>query len=77
MINFVSLLALAHLCFVPSTTLGFSFSSMILAANRRPFEQSPTSTFYHPTSFDRAVECVSNYGLCDVDELVELSAGMC
>jgi hypothetical protein len=67
-------LAIVLLSIVP--TSGFSFSSMTLAANNHhSVERSPTSMFYHPTAFDRAVECVTNYGLCDLDELVELSAG--
>ena len=70
--------ALAFVLFsiVPINTSGFSFSSMVLAANKHnSVERSPTTMFYHPTAFDRAVECVNNYGLCDLDELVELSAG--
>ncbi len=76
MINLLSLaLAVAFLTTVPFSTSGFSCSSMILAANRRLVDRCLTTTFYHPPVFDRAVECVSNYGLCDLDELVELSAG--
>ena len=37
---------------------------------------SPTAIFYHPETFDRAVECANNFGLCNVDELLELSDGM-
>lgn len=38
---------------------------------------SPTTElFYHPETFDRAVECANNFGLCNVDELLELSDGM-
>ena len=37
---------------------------------------SPTALFYHPETFDRAVECANNFGLCNVDELLELSDGM-
>ena len=34
-----------------------------------------TALKYHPTSFDRAVDCVSTFGKCDIDELLELSEG--
>ena len=70
-------LALAiDLCIMSFPTSGFSCSSVILAASyRHPVERSLTAVFYHLTAFDRAVECASNYGLCDLDELVELSAG--
>jgi len=37
---------------------------------------SPTAIFYHPETFDRAVECANNFGLCNVDELLKLSDGM-
>jgi len=36
----------------------------------------PTALFYHPETFDRAVECANNFGLCNVDELLELSDDM-
>ena len=76
MVNLLSLaLVVALFSTVPLSTSGFSASSMNLAANRRLVERSLTTAFYHPPAFDRAVECVSNYGLCDLDELVELSAG--
>ena len=69
-------LAIVLFSIVPIHASGFSFSSMDRAAkNHHSAERSPTTMFYHPTAFDRAVECVNNYGLCDLDELVELSAG--
>ncbi len=72
----IKALAIVLLSMVPIHTSGFSFSSMDRAAkNQHSVERSPTTMFYHPTAFDRAVECVNNYGLCDLDELVELSAG--
>jgi hypothetical protein len=30
---------------------------------------------YHPETFERAVDCASNYGMCDVDELLNLAKG--
>ncbi|KAL9184373.1 hypothetical protein ACHAXT_002459 [Thalassiosira profunda] len=35
--------------------------------------RKPAALKYHPTSFDRAVDCVSTFGKCDIDELLELS----
>ncbi len=35
-----------------------------------------TSLFYHPATFERAVDCAQNYGMCDVDELLNLAEGM-
>ncbi len=34
-----------------------------------------TKLNYHPQTFERAVECAQNYGLCDIDELLNLSSG--
>ena len=30
---------------------------------------------FHPQSFERAVECANNYGMCNVDELLNLAKG--
>jgi hypothetical protein len=35
-----------------------------------------TALFYHPATFERAVDCAQNYGMCDVDELLNLAEGM-
>ena len=37
--------------------------------------RSSTTLFYHPASFERAVDCAENFGMCDVDELVNLAEG--
>ena len=50
-----------------------AFSATRSTITRTP---SPTAIFYHPETFDRAVECANNFGLCNVDELLELSDGM-
>jgi hypothetical protein len=34
-----------------------------------------TALNYHPETFERAVDCASNYGMCDVDELLNLAKG--
>lgn len=34
-----------------------------------------TQTNSKPESFDRAVECAEHYGLCNVDELLNLAGG--
>jgi hypothetical protein len=34
-----------------------------------------TALFYHPATFERAVDCAQNYGMCDVDELLNLAEG--
>ena len=36
---------------------------------------SKTIVNYHPDTFDRAVECANTYGLCSVDELLNLAQG--
>lgn len=79
MIRLATALAIALSSAVPCFTSGFSDSSMIslLAANRSDKSQYLTTAFYHPTTFERAVECASDFELCDIDELVELSAGKC
>ena len=74
MIKFSLAFIIAPFSIVPLSTSGFSCSKTTLAA-RHPFERSLTTAFYHPAAFDRAVECATNYGLCGLDELVELSAG--
>jgi hypothetical protein len=74
MIKFSLAFIIAPFSIVPLSTSGFSCSKTTLAA-RHPFERSLTTAFYHPAAFDRAVECARNYGLCGLDELVELSAG--
>jgi len=33
-----------------------------------------TKLNYHPQTFERAVECAQNYGLCDIEELLSLSS---
>ena len=30
---------------------------------------------YHPETFERAVDCANNYGMCNVDELLNLAKG--
>lgn len=34
-----------------------------------------TALSYHPETFERAVDCASNYGMCNVDELLNLAKG--
>lgn len=36
-----------------------------------------TELNYHPETFERAVDCANNYGMCNVDELLNLADGMC
>mmetsp|Transcript_12594 Transcript_12594/g.30737 ORF Transcript_12594/g.30737 Transcript_12594/m.30737 type:complete len:141 (+) Transcript_12594:137-559(+) len=35
--------------------------------------KTTTALCYHSTAFDRAVDCANRYGMCDVDELLQLS----
>ena len=58
--------------FLLSINSASGFSSAIKTAHR-----FSTKIAYHPTSFDRAVDCVNTYGECDVEELVSLAEGMC
>jgi hypothetical protein len=36
-----------------------------------------TTLYYHPAAFERAVDCAQNYGMCDVDELLNLAEREC
>ena len=36
---------------------------------------SKPKLYYHPETFDRAVDCANNYDLCNVDELLNLAQG--
>ena len=49
---------------------------LAFSATRSTIVRTPTAIFYHPETFDRAVECANNFGLCNVDELLSLSDGM-
>jgi hypothetical protein len=57
------------LVIILSTTSAFSIHR---AQVSRKFK---TSLNYHPETFERAVDCASTYGLCNVDELLNLAKG--
>eukprot|EP01083_Nonionella_stella_P136411 415079_1 len=59
-------LALAFMLLAPISAFSATRSTIIRTS-------SPTALCYHPETFDRAVECANNFGLCNVDELLSLS----
>lgn len=40
---------------------------------RRQTAAATTTLYYHPAVFEKAVDCAQNYGMCDVDELLNLA----
>ena len=60
------------LVLLTASTSAFSSTRSTMIITR----SSPTALFYHPPTFDRAVECANEFGLCDVDELLNLAEGM-
>eukprot|EP01082_Thalassiosira_pseudonana_P007615 g7042.t1 g7042 contig23:1739931-1740591(+) len=59
-------LALAFVLSLPAAS-GFTASLQNSVVRRS------TKLHFHPEKFNRAVDCASNYGLCDVDELLNLA----
>ncbi len=49
--------------------------SGFIASYPKIVRSTTTKLNYHPQTFERAVECAQNYGLCDIDELLSLSSG--
>lgn len=61
-------LALAFVLSLPAAS-GFTASLQNSVVRRS------TKLHFHPEKFNRAVDCANNYGLCDVDELLNLAQG--
>lgn len=91
MFKFASALAIVVATTIPSTSAFFStkittpvkreVSSLILSYQNEPGMQSPV-TFQPPDAafdiagtYERAIDCANNYGLCAIDELIDLSEG--
>ena len=91
MFKFASALAIVVATTIPSTSAFFStkvttpvkrqVSSFILSYQNEPGMQSPV-TFQPPDAafdiagtYERAIDCANNYGLCAIDELIDLSEG--
>lgn len=57
--------------------LGLSATVVAFSVNHptKVIRQLATSTtvFYHPAAFERAVDCAKNYGMCNVEELLNLA----
>ena len=56
---------------LPATLIAFSTHPKIMT------RQSVTAVYYHPDVFEKAVDCAQNYGMCNVDELLNLAEGEC
>lgn len=56
--------------FLLSSSLGNAF----VAVQQR--KKASSALFFFPENFDRAVECATHYGTCNLDELEELANGM-
>ncbi|KAL7499478.1 hypothetical protein ACHAWT_007759, partial [Skeletonema menzelii] len=52
---------------LPATLIAFSTHPKIMT------RQSVTAVYYHPDVFEKAVDCAQNYGMCNVDELLNLA----
>lgn len=70
--NKIMLKLASALALLTASTSAFSSTRSTMRSTR----SSPTALFYHPPTFDRAVECANEFGLCDVDELLNLAEGM-
>ena len=89
MFKFASALAIVVATTIPSTSAFFSTKITapvkrevsILSYQNEPGMQSPV-TFQPPDAafdiagtYERAIDCANNYGLCAIDELIDLSEG--
>ena len=70
--NKIMLKLASALALLTASTSAFSSTRSTMRSTR----SSPTALFYHPPTFDRAVECANEFGLCDVDELLNLAEDM-
>ena len=43
----------------------------------RIITRKSTKLSYHPDVFEKAVDCAQNYGMCNVDELLNLAEREC
>ena len=71
--NKIMLKLASALALLTASTSAFSSTRSTMRSTR---SSPPTALFYHPPTFDRAVECANEFGLCDVDELLNLAEGM-
>ena len=56
------------ICLLPATLMAFSTHP-----NRIITRKATTALCYHPDVFEKAVDCAQNYGMCNVDELLNLA----
>ena len=63
-------------------TFVLSLPAMLVAFSTKPNRivvrqpaAARTTLYYHPDVFEKAVDCAQNYGMCDVDELLNLAKG--
>jgi hypothetical protein len=70
-----TLITILALLGLPATLMAFS-THPIKITTRQSAEAS-TALYYHPDVFEKAVECAQNYGMCDVDELLNLAERKC
>jgi hypothetical protein len=58
------------------------FLSSLLSSLSKAFlvstnlKKSPSALFFYPENYDRAVECATHYGTCNLNELEQLADGM-
>lgn len=58
-------------CWSVGRKIAFSSSAMVRKIiTTRP---AKVSLNYHPETYDRALDCANNYGMCGIDELLDLS----
>ena len=61
------------ICLLLPATLMMAFSTH----PNRIITRKSTSLSYHPDVFEKAVDCAQNYGMCNVDELLNLAERKC
>jgi len=44
-----------------------------VALTKRTVQHSSSSLFFYPDNYDRAVECATHFGTCNLDELEQLA----
>jgi hypothetical protein len=74
MIRILTALALIGL---PATLMAFSTHPNKMMTRQSTITAITTTLHYHPVSFERAVDCAENYGMCNVDELLNLAEREC
>eukprot|EP00985_Skeletonema_marinoi_P011754 scaffold5581_cov156-Skeletonema_marinoi.AAC.23 len=67
-----TLITILALLGLPATLMAFSAHPIKIMTRQSP-AATTTTLYYHPAVFEKAVECAQNYGMCDVDELLNLA----